>query len=223
MHVGTKSRSQMPSRLLRSALVLSISFAALASSAAANTTTTLFAVMRNDDRIGTNTIRTEDDGPQTIVETVTHVAVKMFFMTVYHFDQTETERWANGRFVTMSSTTDDNGTLHKASAVNVGDAVTVDGDRGRNRIAGTIFPASLWNPALLLQSEVLNPRDGQVLPLKIADRGEDSVLLNGHEIRARHYVITSGFAQEAWYDAQHQLVKVQLRAPDGSTIRYLRL
>lgn len=213
----------MSTRLARRALVLSISLFALVSPAAANTTTALFAVMRNDDRIGTDTIRTEDDGSQTVVETITHVAVKMFFMTVYHFDQTETERWSNGRFLTMSSTTDDNGTLHRSSAVNVGDAVTVDGDRGKNRIEGSIFPASLWNPALLSQSEVLNPRDGQVMPVKIADRGEDSFLLNGREVRARHYLITSSFSQEAWYDAQHQLVKVRMRAPDGSMIQYLRL
>lgn len=191
--------------------------------AAANTTTTSFAVMRNEDRIGTNTIRTEDDGKQTTFESVTHVVVKMLFMTVYHFDQTETERWCDGRFLTMSSTTDDNGTIHRASAVTSGESIVVDGDGNRRQIARAIVPASLWNPAVLAQTEALNLRDGQVVPMKVADRGLDSVFINGQEVRARHYLITVGYTQEAWYDSQNRLLKVQMRAPDGSTIRYMRL
>ncbi len=62
----------------------------------ADTRTATFAVMRNDDRIGTNTIDVENNGLQTSVQTVTHVEVKVLFLTVYRFDQTETERWTNG-------------------------------------------------------------------------------------------------------------------------------
>jgi uncharacterized protein DUF6134 len=213
----------MPYRLVKLALVLAISVGALGRPAIANTTTAMFAVMRNDDRIGTNTIKTEDDGKETVVETITHVAVKLFFVTVYHFDQTETERWSNGHFVAMNSSTNDNGKVHTASAASAGDCVVVDGDGIKNRITSPIFPGSLWNPAVLGQSQVLNPNDGHVMAMKITDRGEDDINLNGHAVRARHYEIKSAFSQEAWYDAQHQLVKVQLRAPDGSTVQYLRL
>ena len=213
----------MPHRLARLALILVISACGFGRPACANTTTAMFAVMRNDDRIGTNTIKTEDDGKETVVETVTHVAVKLFFVTVYHFDQTETERWSNGHFLTMNSSTNDNGKVHTASASSTGDCVLVEGDGVKNRVASPIFPGSLWNPAVLSQSQVLNPDDGHVMAMKITDRGEDNINLNGHAVRARHYEIRSVFSQEAWYDAQHQLVKVQLRAPDGSTVQYLRL
>lgn len=212
-------------RLLKFASIFAISMgAALAQPAAASTSSEMmFAVMRNDDRIGTNTIKTEDVGKETVVETVTHVAVKLFFVTVYRFDQTETEHWSNGHFLAMSSITNDNGKLHKASAASAGDGVIVEGDGFRNTITSPIFPGSLWNPAVLAQSQVLNPSDGHVMAMKISDRGDDNVNLDGRQVRARHYVITSNFSQDAWYDAQHQLLKVQMRAPDGSTIQYLRL
>src|SRR5207248_1014325 len=75
-----------------------------------------FAVMRNGAQIGTNHIKVGHAGAETTVQNVTHVAVNIAFLTLYKHEQTETERWADGRFVAMNSKTDDNGTEHSASA-----------------------------------------------------------------------------------------------------------
>src|SRR5579862_7105285 len=75
-----------------------------------------FAVMRNGEQIGTNTIQLHRNGAETTVQIVTHVAVKIAFVTVYRFDQTETERWVDGRLAALRSSTDDNGTVHRVKA-----------------------------------------------------------------------------------------------------------
>src|SRR5438045_3912589 len=87
-----------------------------------------FAVIRNGARIGTNHIKVGRDGAETTVQNVTHVAVNIGFLTLYKYDQTETERWADGRFVAMNSTTDDNGTEHSANAKARDGKIVIHGD-----------------------------------------------------------------------------------------------
>jgi hypothetical protein len=181
-----------------------------------------FAVMRNDERIGTNTIRLDRDGTGTTVQIVTHVQVKIAFVTMYRFDQTETERWVDGHLLAMSSVTDDNGTVHRVKATSGNNKITVDADGKTTEVAGSTIPASLWNPMLLDRTTALNPQDGSMMPIAVVYRGEEHLVLQGGERRAQHYLIRSTFPQDVWYDDQRQLVKVELTGPDGSTIRYSR-
>ncbi len=205
-------------RLAKYALAFGFALVPFVSRAHADTRT--YAVMRNDDRIGTNTIDVESVGRQTTVQTVTHVEVKILFLTVYRFDQTETERWANGHLLAMNSTTDDNGAVHKTEASSSGDGIIVHGDGQEKRISATIIPINLWNTAVLAQDTALDPRDGSLVSVRVADQGEDSLFVQGRQTRTRHYLVTTTFSQDAWYDENHRLVKLQLKASDGSLIRY---
>jgi hypothetical protein len=191
--------------------------------AASDTKTTTFAVMRNDTRIGTSTISIADTGQETTVASATHVAVKFAFLTLYHFDQTETEQWASGQWQSLSATTDDNGTVHRVIANKAQDNITVQGNGQPKRFALSVIPASLWNDAILTQNAALDPLDGRIVAVKINDRGEDDLIVQGERTRARHYVITTGFSQDVWYDRKHQLVQVEMKGRDGSLIRYQRV
>jgi hypothetical protein len=178
-----------------------------------------FAVTRDDAPIGTNTIDVERKGAETSVQIVTHVAVGMAFITLYKFDQTETEHWTNGHLLAMNAVTDDNGTLHRTNANCHDGKLVVDGDGQVQNLASTVVPASLWNPAMLTQNVALNPEDGKLVPVSVVDRGEDSLTVAGHAMRAHHYVIKTIFAEDVWYD-DGRLVKLELKGADGSTIRY---
>jgi uncharacterized protein DUF6134 len=192
--------------------------AAIESAAAAETIR--FAIMRDGQPIGSNTIELQRNGAETTVRMITRIQVKIALMTVYRFDQTETERWVDGRLVGLESATDDNGTPHRVTATSSNGKITVNADGKVSQIAGTTIPASYWNPALLGKSVALNPQDGAIVPVAVTDRGEDHVVVQGRAKRARHYVIRTTFPQDVWYDDDRQLVKVELKASDGSTIRY---
>lgn len=192
--------------------------AAIESAAAAETIR--FAIMRDGQPIGSNTIELQRNGAETTVRMITRIQVKIALMTVYRFDQTETERWVDGRLVGLESATDDNGTPHRVTATSSNGKITVNADGKVSQVAGTTIPASYWNPALLGKSVALNPQDGAIVPVAVTDRGEDHVVVQGRAKRARHYVIRTTFPQDVWYDDDRQLVKVELKASDGSTIRY---
>jgi hypothetical protein len=193
---------------------------AVTAHAASATETMKFAVTRDDAPIGTNTIDVIRKGAETSVQIVTHVAVGMAFFTLYKFDQTETELWTTGRLLAMKAITDDNGTLHHTDANCQDGKLVVEGDGQVQKLAMTILPASLWNPAMLSQNEALNPEDGKLVPVSVVDRGEDNLTVAGRLERVHHYVLKTVFSQDVWYDDGHHLVKMELKGADGSTIRY---
>ena len=193
---------------------------ATAAHADSGTETMKFAVTRDDAPIGTNTIDVIRKGAETSVQIVTHVAVGVAFFTLYKFDQTETELWTNGRLLAMNAITDDNGTLHHTNANCHDGELVVEGDGQVQKLATTILPASLWNPAMLSQNVALNPEDGKLVPVSVVDRGEDNLTVAGRLERVHHYLLKTIFSQDVWYDGGHHLVKMELKGADGSTIRY---
>lgn len=179
-----------------------------------------FAVMRNGEQIGTNKIKVVRDGAQTMVQDDTHVAVGFGVITLYHFDQSETEHWAGGRLVALSAKTDDNGTERNTSASAQGGKLVVRAGDKVKEVPPTAVPLSLWNPPLVDSQVALDPKDGSVEPMKVIDRGEENLTIQGRPRAAHHYQIVTTFPEDVWYDEKNQLVQVELKGSDGSTIRY---
>ena len=179
-----------------------------------------FVVTRNGEQIGTNKIRVDRDGAQTTVQDDTHVAVGLGMLTLYRYDQSESERWADGRLVALNAKTDDNGTEYSTSAKAKDGKLVIRADDKVREAPPTAVPLSLWNPLLVVSDVAVNPKDGSVQPMKVIDRGEDRVLIQGKQRHAHHYEIVTSFPQEVWYDDNDQLVQVELKGSDGSTIRY---
>ncbi len=198
------------------------SMAALHATAQAEpvSTTTNFAIVRDGDQIGTCSFRLHRNGRETIAQYVSHIQVKLAFITVYRFDQTETERWVDGRLVALNSVTDDNGTVHKVKATSRGDVLSVDADGTVTEVDPSLMPVSLWNAALVQKTTALNPQDGSIVPLSVVDHGKEQLLLQGRPETAHHYSIKTTFPQDVWYDEQQHLIKVALRGTDGSKIEY---
>lgn len=179
-----------------------------------------FAVMRNGQQIGNSSVRLQRNGRETVAEMITHVRVRIGYVTVYRFDQTQTERWADGRLVALNSVTDDNGTAHRVNATRSGNALVVDADGRTSEIDPAIVPASPWNAAVLGQRVALNPQDGTLSRVSVTDHGKEELVLSGRTTPVRHYSIETSFTQDVWYDDDKRLVRVELRAGDGSKIQY---
>ena len=207
---------------MRAGSVLALSVLVLPIAAMANPAieTHSFAIVRNGEQIGTNTIRLRHDGADTSVEISTSIAVKIAFLTLYRFDQTESERWAGDRFVSMNSTTDDDGTMHRVSADANGGDLSVTADGKTRRIPGNLMPSSLWNPMIARQPAALSTVDGSLMRIAVADRGAEDLSIRGRRISAHHYSLNSIYSQDVWYDDRGDLVRAQLRGADGSTILY---
>ena len=179
-----------------------------------------FAVMRGDTQIGTNTIELSHNGGQTLVRITTHVEISMAFVKLYRFDQTETEQWSNGRLQSLDSQTDDNGKIHRVSARSRQGKLAVDGDGQLHLEDAAILPVSLWSQPNPQQGVGLDPEFGSAVPVSVTDKGEDNLVVAGRPESAHHFVIKTTYSQDVWYDNRGRLVKVMIKAKDGSTIHY---
>jgi hypothetical protein len=193
---------------------------ATAAQAGTEDTTLNYAVTRNGDRIGTTSVRLQRDGRNLVADIATQVQVKFASITVYRFEQRETERWTDGTLAALQAVTDDNGTVHRVSATRNGDRLSVNANGKVSEVDATIVPASLWNAQLVQKTMALNSRDGSVMPISVIDHGKEQLVLQGRPLTAHHYSIKTNVPQDVWYGEDYRLLKVELRGSDGSKILY---
>ena len=188
--------------------------------AAQPTETMRFAIMRNGEQIGIHAIEISRKGPETNVRVTTDLAVKVLFVTAYRLQHSATERWMNGQFVALNSTTDNNGVRHTVSATRGMSGLEVEADGKTSHVDQNVFPASLWNPELVRRKAALDPQDGQVDPISVTDDGSEDLRLGARALKAHHYEIKGRYSQDIWYDERGRLVQVKLVGRDGSEISY---
>jgi hypothetical protein len=179
-----------------------------------------FTVVRDGEPVGTHIIAFRPVESGTTVEIKTDVAVKLAFITLYRFEHRGLELWRDDRLLSLSSTTNDDGRRHTLDARMGGSAIEVTGDGARSTADASIIPASLWNPALVRQSRLLNTLDGTQMEVTVEDIGEEKISVRGRQTVARHYVVRGALQRELWYDLSGVLARVRFKGRDGSNILY---
>jgi hypothetical protein len=179
-----------------------------------------FAITRNGDQIGTHTVEINRGAKEISVTLSTELAVKVMFITAYRLQFTTTEKWVGGKLIALNSEGDDNGTKHKVSAALKANGLAVEADGKTSTVDKNIIPATLWNHEVVKRSQVLDPKDGEVVPITVTDQGVEELTIDGRTVKARHYVLKGKFPQDVWYDEKGRLVQSSLVAPDGSVILY---
>jgi hypothetical protein len=188
--------------------------------APASAETLRYAIMRNGEQIGTHTVEITRKGTETSVNTNTNLAVKVLFITAYHLQHLNSERWVNGHLIALKSTTDNNGTKHSVSVVSKPSGLELDADGKTSQLDPNIVTGSLWNADILHHMQFLDAQDGQILPLTVIDDGSDDVSVAGHPVKAHHYTLKSRYSQDVWFDDHQRLVQVKIVGSDGSIISY---
>jgi hypothetical protein len=195
-----------------------VAMASLMLSTQAVAETSRFAIMRNGEQIGTQTIDINRSGPETTVKMSTDLEVKVLFVTAYRLQQTSVEKWVEGRLVSLKSSTNKNGTRRDVSVTETPAGLQVSVDGKPAQTTRDIMPASLWNAEVLRRSQLLDTQEGEIVPLSVTDNGFEQVTVKSRPVKARHYTLKSRMDREVWYDDQSRLVRVRIIGSDGSTI-----
>lgn len=192
--------------------------------AAAQAETLNYTVTRDGSTIGTHSVTIDANGGATQVAIDTDIEVKVLFVTAYKFKHSSREAWQNGQLMSITSTTDDDGTPKELTVRAENGRLTVDSvvkgqDRRQYATVGTL-PASLWNPDTVKQGELLNTLDGQMMQVRIEDKGAATVEAGGKSVDAHHYAISGELTRELWFDAQGRLVRMRFPDKTNSEIVY---
>lgn len=186
--------------------------------AQAATKTLDFTVLRDGKTIGTHSYTISEQGDKTQVEVHTNIEVKVLFVTTYKFLHAAKEVWRDGKLVTLTSTTDDDGSQKALQVTARTENLEVDSivnkqDRRQNARLDTL-PASLWNPGIVNQRMLLNTHDGTLMKIRVSDFGSEVIEAAGAQIPAHHFAISGELTRDVWFNDAGDLVRV--RFPDKS-------
>lgn len=169
--------------------------------------------------IGRHTVSFEWENDDLIVEIKSRIAIKVMFWS-YRYESDQTEVWRNGKLVAFDgSIRDDNyndGKRITVKARSKGDKLEIEGPQGLIEAPGGTFASHPWNPKIIEQTQLLDPKTGTLKEVEIRGAADQEfVEVAGQLVRARKYTITGGLQRELWYTDDGRCVKMRFNKSGG--------
>lgn len=179
-----------------------------------------FEVLRKGKPFGDHVLSfdTAEDGT---LQVTTDVDLKAGLgpITVFRYSLDSTETWQDGKLVSLSGQTNDDGDKTRVTAELDGDALSVDGTAYSGDAPTDIIPSSHWNIKQMYGDVMLSTEDGELLDITVEQIGRENVSIGDQSIPADHYRLTSDITVDLWYDDAGRWVKLAFEAR-GQTIEY---
>jgi len=180
-----------------------------------------FRVLRGGSAIGTHTVSFQGLANRRTVQTDIQLQVRVAFITAFRFSHQSTEEWHEGRLASIRSRTDDNGQVYEVSGSPVADGFRVVGPGGPFVVAGDLLTSnSVWNPAFVQQSLLINAQQGGELGLSARAIGSETPSGAPSDATMRYRVITPLIAGYVWYDRNGQWVRARFEIK-GEVLDYV--
>jgi hypothetical protein len=180
-----------------------------------------FLITWQDRTIGEHEVRFRRIDGGFEVSTRVHLAVKLGFITLYDLDHESEERWSGGRLIRLAASTRENGASYPplrgaASA----DAFRLEAPGEMVLPAGIFTSDSLWNPAILVQRQLLDAHSGALLDLATEPRSSAEMEFAGTAVSVQeHGFVTPRLRGSLWYDRAGAWVAGRFDL-HGETVQY---
>ncbi len=180
-----------------------------------------FSVSYKGIRIGTHTISYSSAAGETRVHTEINLEVKIAFLTAYAFSHRSEETWRAGRLTSLNGETVEHGeTLHVEGAATPQGFRVVGKGGPFIASAATLTSNSLWTPAMLEQTTVVDAQRGGVIGVNARKLAEERIVIAGRPVQTTRYTfITPFYAGSIWYDTANLWVQGEFER-DGSNVQY---
>lgn len=181
-----------------------------------------FKVYLDDKAIGYHhfSIRLTDGHAQ--LNTRAKFDVTFLKIPVFKYRHENVEQWNNRCLKSITSTTDQNGTLF-----NVNGKITDEGFQLSTREGETTLPAcistfSYWDKSFLRSERLLNSQTGEYLAVDVEELGKDTISVRNKDVNAEHYRLTADSLDiELWYSENGQWLALQSVTEKGRLLRYV--
>ena len=180
-----------------------------------------FTVLRKGKPFGTHKLSFErDDSGELTVTTDVDLQVKFGPITAFKYRLDSVENWIDGKLVSLSGKSNNDGRKGEVVAEVADDQLVVDGTKFDGALPLTTIPSSHWNRLQVYQGQMLSTETGEVLDIDVETLGEDTVKVDGQDVEATHYRLKSDITVDLWYDNQSRWVKLAFEVR-GQDIEYV--
>lgn len=180
----------------------------------------IFDVFRKDSLIGTHEMTFSRDDEDIIAKTRFEVSIKILIIPIYSYLYTSKERWRDGKLISLSAETNDNGDLSNLKVTRQNGALSLAGSGGEYIASGDLYPTTHWNSGTIGSTKVINTITGKINDVEMQNLGVKTVTTEHGEIQATHFAYQGDLATEVWYDSAGKWVKMQFPGKDGVMIEY---
>ncbi|NYZ15688.1 DUF3108 domain-containing protein [Azospirillum sp. RWY-5-1] len=186
--------------------------------AAGDSRTLTYRILMGDDPIGTETVTIERQGPRTRVTVEASTRVTMLFIT-FRYDHKREELWEGGTLVSVTTSTDDDGTPHRLELRRAGAGFRLTADGKDADLPADALPLTLWTPAVLKHPLLLSVIDGSRYRVAARPVGRETVEAAGRKTDAQHHRIDGDVERDLWYADDGTLLMTRFRR-SGYDITY---
>ena len=160
------------------------------------------------------------DGDTLTVKTAVELKVAFGPLTLFDYAHDVTEKYLRDKLTWVGSRTKKDGKWKTLSAEAVEGGIDVKGAKFKGLLKGMVIPSTHWNADEMKQAAMFSTETGEMLPMKVVDRGIEKIKAAGTTIDARRFDVTSELVASFWYDANGRWVKCAFTA-EGSKIEYV--
>lgn len=180
-----------------------------------------FRVDLDGQPIGRHRFTVSTSGDARQVSSDASFQVRVLGFTAYRYRHEASERWRGDCLTSIAARTDDNGTPSEVrfEPRNAPAALqVVDASPDRDACLMTF---AYWNPAMRLQTRLLNAQTGKVEVVQVRRFSDDQLQVRGRAVAATSWRI-SGVAQpiDVWYDADGRWIGLDTVVAGGRRLTY---
>ncbi len=180
----------------------------------------VFDVFRKGSPVGTHEVTFHRDGEDIIADTRFEVSIKIFVIPVYSYLYTSNERWRDGKLISLTAKTNDNGDISNLQVTRENGALMLTGSGGEFTAPGNLYPTTHWNSDVIGSTQVINTITGKINDVELQNRGTSTVITKHGELQANHFAYQGDLTTEVWYDSAGKWVKMRFPSKDGVMIEY---
>lgn len=180
-----------------------------------------FTVLRDGTPIGVHRFAFAKDGERLEIEEATDIKVTFALIPLYHFQHARREVWENGRALSITGTTDNNGQRFDIAVrpEGAGYVRTINGRSEHFDPSRTIL--AWWKKDILEEGAFFSVMEDKIMDLSFEHVGKETLLLDDQRIEVDRYRMTGDEERDLWFDAAGDVAKVAFRSR-GSDIEYRR-
>lgn len=166
-----------------------------------------------------------ENGKQTLISKA-NFNVKVLFINAYEYEHKATEIWQNNCITSLTAHTVENDEVTDVKARIENAALIVESQSEIQSLPACVMTFAYWNPAMLNQTQLLNPQNAQYLKTDIKQLDDEEMMVKTQTIKTQHYKLLGSFKGknklniELWYDKNHDWVALKSITPEGYTISY---
>jgi len=169
-----------------------------------------FAVFRNGSKVGEHVVQFSGDDAARTATTSVAMTVKVGPVPVYKYKHSAVEKWVDGKWVSVETTTNGNGKVTNVTARQMGSYVQINGPAGAVRGPANALPLSHWNQGNF-GKPLFNQQEGKMLKVTCT------------QVKAGHWQVRGEAEIDDFYDAAGAWTGLKGKLEDGSSMEYRRI